>query len=891
MVLVPSWGQTPNRVLICGEAPGKEEASAYPPRPFIGAAGREQRWYCSLYRMNPELWRQTNVIPLYKPGNPDPTLALIEKYTPRLIREVFECNPEVIVAAGRFAARWFLGEDFEMQAGHGMPHRPGHYDMSRADRCPKGTIIIPIHHPAAGLHEEDLKPVIYADYGGVKKVLDALARRQKISIPRDTLEGKEIYEDVTGRQLEDLIKRDQNKIKSIGMDTEGYFDDQFSIQVCWKPGISYVLRVDQPSFARGIEALNRIKHQITWILHNASTPSGCCYDLTMAKLMGLDLSRCRIYDTMYAAYLLRTIAKGLKPISRRFLDIKMSDFRSLLDGISKDRQVEYLKGIAKLRLPKPQTQIVRDNNNIYRFYTPKIISAVAAGIVRDVLSGKVTKKGPVDPFERWKETDPQQRRMIESTYGKMPRVTLRAVPLADAVVYAARDSDATKRLKPVFCAIHENLDLTRTMRKGMKVLPFFWEMQQNGLPASRKKFADLYEKLDGDVEEVTREISEKYFFGKPINPNSSSQVSQLMSFRGLQPTKYTKPSKRFPNGQVSTSKKSIEHYRYTDPAIALVFTAREIAHIRDYFCVSALDIIPEGCDIWDIHAALRPADTETRRLAAANPNLLAIPVRTEIGRMVRACYVCRPGYVFVGVDLSQIEMRVLAHRSRSKFLIQKFRDNADIHTETAMLVFGVDDPSSMPKDVWEFDFRTPTKTTNFGIIYGQQDTGLHDQLRMKGLTKWTLEECIKLRKEILRVFDIEPFIYKKIQETRKYGYSRSMDGMYRYLPNIHSPNSSKAAEAGRHAVSQDVQGTAQDIIQNSMIHIREDVHRWKAKGIDISPVLQIHDELIFIVPRGMEKKWSRLVIDRMTDPVCCGVQMRVPIVAKAHTGATWAELK
>lgn len=892
-IIVPAWGKTPNNIMLVGEGPGANEAYNKPyPRPFVGKAGQEQRWYLSPYHLDPDRFYLSNVVKTYLPGNPNPTPELIKHWTPHLIKEVHRCNPKVILAAGGFAARWFLGDDASINACHGMPYKPGHFDKNRADRCPPHTIIVPIHHPAAGLHEPALKPTIAYDYKCFHDILGKVNRRERISFVEDEYEGTEIYEDVTGKQLEDILRwEDPEALRYLALDTEGYPDDQYSIQFCWREGISYVLRCSQPDFARGIAAISRLVPTSTFILYDAATPGGTCYDMTMCRIMGLELSRAKIFNTMYWAYLLRVIAKGLKPLCMRFCGMRMFPFESLVAGVAKDKQMDYLSKVVKLNLPKPQTRIVRDNDNTYRYYTPSPIATVTNGIIRDVLSGKKNSKGkPTDPYERWKDVDREQRKMVEERLGKIPRATLADLPLADSTIYAAKDSDGTRRLlKPALKTLKE-LDLTNLMVKGMRTLPFIWEMQQWGMPASRKRFEVLREELDNKYVDLVGDLSRKYFFGNPINPNSGPQVTKLMEFRGIKPEKRTKPSKRFPQGQVSTSKKSIEHYRYTDKAIALVFEAREIAHIRDSFCDTALEIIPDNCDIWTIRANLSPF-TEARRLSAEDPNLLAIPVRTEIGRRVRACYVCLPGETWVGVDLSQVEMRVLAHLSKSPFLIQKFLAGTDVHTETAMLVFGIDDPTTLPPEVWDFDYRLPAKTTNFGIVYGQQDTGLHDQLRMKGLTKWTFDECVKLRREVLRVLQIDSFIQDVIRSVKEKGYVRTMEGMYRYLPNIRSYKPSEVAEAGRHAVSHKVSGMAQDIIQNSMGWIAKDVHRYRDRGHDIKCRLQVHDELLFTVPKGLEVEWSEKVIHRMTNPKYCGVKMRVPIIAKGHTGRDWAELK
>lgn len=429
---------------------------------------------------------------------------------------------------------------------------------------------------------------------------------------------------------------------------------------------------------------------------------------------------------------------------------------------------------------------------------------------------------------------------------------------------------------------------------AMQVLPIFEEMQANGMPASRQALENLYVYLDNQCSEMVTNLSVNYFGGKPFNPESNPQTRSLLLRRGLVGDKRTEA------GVMSTGKKSIEHYRFKDPAIELLFDWREHQHVRDSFVKKLLNEFDDDdpSDIQFLHSTFDPAKTETRRLSTKDPNFLNIPIRTDVGRMIRECFICPENLLMLGADYSQIEMRVLAHFSKSKFLIEKFNHGDDIHAETAIQVFGVR-KEDLEGD-GKFKYRIPAKTTNFGIIYGEQSYGLHDQLRMLGLEGWTLDRCDELIRDIIYLFDIEDYIKETIQKAkyfdwqsgkpRKYkGYIRDAGGMYRYLPNLFSKEPKLAAEAGRHAVSHEIQGTAQTIIQSAMASLRPVIHSMVDAGEYVKWLLQMHDELIFLTNEESVELLERVVVDYMVNH--CGMRLRVPIVVDSHVGRKWSDLK
>lgn len=897
MIIVPGAGPIPSDVMIVGEAPGREEAHHNPPQPFVGKSGREQERYLSRHNLTPRAWRRNNVCQEYTEGNPEPNYDQLGFWTPFLVDEIRQCQPKLIIAVGAYAARWFLGESTSLSLVHGMPHHPGAYDPLVADRCPPNTCIIPIIHPAAGFYTDkndsskiDIRANIADDYSRVASIYKLIKSNKPIPYSHDEYAGHEIYLDVTGNDLELLLSSYGDDLTEIGLDTEGIPGSPWSIQVSPQPGIGWTLRYSQPDFSTGVSSLQHLadSNNVTFILHNAASPSGCMYDIRMCREMGLELRHAPLWDTMYAAYLLRLESQSLKTLAFRWCGMHMANYESIIGDIGREKQISYLKSILNRHslnpFPKPEPRVISSNDGTSKLYKPNPVDKTVARILADIESNKVNKYGePVDPYKRWQGVDDKLRSTVESTLGPIPIGTLNDIPLDRAIYYSSRDPDATLRVKHRLSIEHSRLGLTRLMSDGMQVLPILEEMQSTGMPANRHHFELLQQSLESDLDKIQARISHLYFNGRPFNPKSPQQVEILLRRRGL------KGAKRTSTGRVSTGKKSIEHLRFKDPAMGDVFDWREKAHIRDTFCADVLRRIPPSEQIYIIHTQIKPTTVTTRRLATENPNLLAVPVRSDIGRKIREGYMFDDSTdteeIFGAWDLSQIEMRFLAHESMSKFLCRKFIDGADVHDETARTVFGLHPDDKVDK----FKHRIPAKTTNFGLVYGEQASGLHDQLRMLGLEGWDIKSCEKLIKEVMKLFGIGDYIKSVISKARVDGYVRDHWGMYRYLPQLYSDDPKLSAEAGRHAVSHRIQGGAQGMIQNSMRWLAPHIRQLQQSGLNIKWRLQIHDELIFSFDEWMWDLINPLVLEALT--VHCGIKLRVPVLADGAMAKNWGDLK
>jgi uracil-DNA glycosylase family 4 len=460
MIVVPGAGRLPNPVMLVGEGPGREEANATPPQPFVGRSGAEQDWYLSRHDLRVRNWYRTNVNKIYREGNPDPTPADISEWTPVLQAEVAECSPSLVIAVGRYATQWFLGDDATMDLCHGLPHRPSAFDPTRESRAPAGCVILPVTHPASVFHgsddkKNDIRALIDWDYAQAARVLALIKsnRTREIKYPTDEYPNPH-YEDVSGQYLSDQILLPQalDGIQVLAIDTEGVPGNEWSIQVCANAGEAYLLRCSRADFHLGIEAIQRVVNSGTLIAtHDASTPAGCCYDTIMCRGMGLDLSRANIFNTMTALYLLRFEPQGLKSAVWRWCGMRMTDYMSLIGDIGRGKQVQYLCRVmdhgARTPWPVIEPRVVHEHDGTSRVYSPHGVEQATKSILVDIANCKLDKDGsPPDPWKRWKQVLPEIRATVSKVLGSMPVGTLEDVPLPDATRYACADADGTLRL-------------------------------------------------------------------------------------------------------------------------------------------------------------------------------------------------------------------------------------------------------------------------------------------------------------------------------------------------------------------------------------------------------------------------------------------------------------
>lgn len=879
MKIVPGYGPPDSRLMFIGEAPGQIEATTN--IPFSGPSGSELARYLRMFDIDLNRCYRTNICKEYKVNNPDPTPDQIRFWLPTLLEEIDSIKPDLIVTVGRFSSQVFLGENCgPMEIIHGLPQKSILPDYD--------GIVIPAFHTAAGLWKHEKRSLIRFDYEQVANTYRDIRSGKHINVIEDPYHGKEDYLDLSGKGLADYL----DPIKHcpiIGYDTEGEPDDRISIQISLSPGSGFMLRTDRNDFSIGRDSFVRFLHRCRPIIamHQAQTPDYSCYDVVMSRAENIELNNGLLdwYDTQYWAYIRNIESLSNKTLCQRFQKMEMVEYESLIEGLSEEKQLDYLEKVINLNLPKPDKVREKDNSGYVSFRQPNKIGTTVDRIIADKMNGKVDNKGnPVNLLKRWdkiKESNPEQYKLVTNILGKMPKSTLRDIDYNTATFYACRDADGSLRNALKFQSISTDREKS-LMSEGMKLLPIIESIQRVGVPVSKSKFQSLFTELDSNLDKLNDYISTMFWNGERFNPKSPQDVLLMCKSRGLTPTKKTG------TGGYSTGKDSIEEFRYSDPAIAMIFDFREMQHNRDTYCADILERTEDSdTDINYITSVWRPCKVPSRRMATAHVNILGVPSRTEEGLKVRKCYIAPPGKVWAGFDLSGIEMRCMASESNDVTLCNAFINGISIHKDTACRLFGIDSIDKVSK----LD-KAVAKTINFLTIYGGAEHRLYTEFRTNNIMKYSLSDCRKLLDDWFSVYSgVDRYCDNVKREAKRVEGVYDYWGAYRSLPGINCGDRKIEAEEARSAVSQKIQGLAAGMIRNSMIWIWSIIKPLMDQGELDKDCLRIfvHDELDFLVSKGQEELIYEIVMEGLTNH--CGVKLKVPVEAEAHFGLSWGDLK
>jgi DNA polymerase-1 len=303
----------------------------------------------------------------------------------------------------------------------------------------------------------------------------------------------------------------------------------------------------------------------------------------------------------------------------------------------------------------------------------------------------------------------------------------------------------------------------------------------------------------------------------------------------------------------------------------LVLDYRQLTKLKSTYVDALPALIRAGSG--RVHTTFGQTGTATGRLSSANPNLQNIPIRTELGREIRAAFIAEPGHVLLAADYSQIELRLLAHFSKDKLLVEAFRKGDDIHTLTASQVFGV------PPLMVTADHRRAAKVVNFGIVYGLSAFGLSQQL---GISTGEAKKFIDAYFE--KYAGVRAFIDATLDQARRDGKVKTLFGRVRPIPDINSKNPNQRGFAERTAVNTPLQGTAADLIKVAMIRIDAEIQKRRLKT---RMTLQVHDELVFEVPENEVDEMKTFVRDQMENVH----PLAVPLLVELGVGANWRDLE
>jgi DNA polymerase I len=388
-------------------------------------------------------------------------------------------------------------------------------------------------------------------------------------------------------------------------------------------------------------------------------------------------------------------------------------------------------------------------------------------------------------------------------------------------------------------------------------------MEDVGIRVDPVQLSHLSGRMEQEIARLTGEIYE--LAGKTFNINSPQQLGKIL-FEDMQ---LPAPGKGAKGKAISTAADVLELLALDYPIASKVLEYRQLAKLKGTY-VDALPVLIDAAS-GRIHTTFNQTGAATGRLSSSNPNLQNIPIRTELGREIRASFVPRSGWKLIVADYSQIELRLLAHMSRDAVLVEAFRNGEDIHTRTAAEVFGVPPLMVTP------EHRRNAKAVNFGIVYGQTPFGLAAAL---GIDRKEAETYIRAYFE--RYSGVKRFIDATIAEVRRTGVSVNLYGRKRPIPDIGSKNPNVRGFAERTAVNTPLQGTAADLIKLAMLKIAE-----KLRGMQTRMLLQVHDELVFEAPPEEVEAVRTMVKSEMESVE----RLIVPLVVDVGVGDNWRDAK
>ncbi len=441
---------------------------------------------------------------------------------------------------------------------------------------------------------------------------------------------------------------------------------------------------------------------------------------------------------------------------------------------------------------------------------------------------------------------------------------MRDLSPADVYEYAAEDADVTLQLKYILeKEIHDNnLDFLCN-EVEMPLVKVLTEMETTGIAIDRDALKESSIIMTANLATMEAEI--QALAGQPFNVNSPKQIGEML-FDVLAIGGKAKKTK---TGQYSTSEDVLEGLKGKHPIIEKILEQRGMKKLLSTY----IDALPELINprTGKIHTSFNQAVTATGRLSSSNPNLQNIPVRDAQGREIRKAFSAEPGSLFLSADYSQIELRLMAHLSQDPSMIQAFRDGLDIHAATAAKIYKI------PLEEVSSDMRRKAKTANFGIIYGISVFGLAERM---GVSRTEAKELID---GYFNTYpQVKAYMDASIEKARENGWVETLYHRKRYLQDIHSQNANVRGYAERNAINAPIQGTAADIIKVAMVKIAQALEK---QGLKTTMILQVHDELNFIVPENELDRVKELVAYEMEN----AVQLDVPLKADVGVGKNWLE--
>lgn len=455
---------------------------------------------------------------------------------------------------------------------------------------------------------------------------------------------------------------------------------------------------------------------------------------------------------------------------------------------------------------------------------------------------------------------------IESLIGKKGKnqKTFDQLDLEVQKEYAVEDADITLRLKHILEPQLPAVKADKLLKEiEMPLMGVLTEMEVEGIRVDAEVLKDQSEKISKEIQSIEKKIYE--YSGEEFNLNSPKQLGEIL----FDKLKLDPKAKKTKTGQYKTGEEILVKLKDRHEIIEKILDYRQLQKLSSTY-VDALpkEINPET---GRIHTTFVQTTAATGRLASTNPNLQNIPIRSEQGRQIRKAFVARDqNHVLMSADYSQIELRVIAELSQDPKMLESFKKGEDIHRATAARVFNVTQEEVTREQ------RDQAKTVNFGIIYGVSAFGLAEQT---GLSRSEARQLIDTYYETYPV--LKNYIENQIHLAREQGFVETILGRRRYLKDINSRNAIVKGHAERNAINAPIQGSAADIIKIAMINLHEKLQ----KDFKTKMLLQVHDELIFDVPKAELEPVQKLIKETMES----AVKLSIPLIVDIGVGENWLE--
>ena len=442
--------------------------------------------------------------------------------------------------------------------------------------------------------------------------------------------------------------------------------------------------------------------------------------------------------------------------------------------------------------------------------------------------------------------------------------SMRDLSPSEVYEYAAEDADITLRLKNILEPKLKELEVEDLFwNVEMPLVPVLASMEMNGVCIDTNTLKETSNNLTNRLADIEHHIYE--LAGESFNIASPRQVGEILFGK----MKIVEKPKKTKTGQYVTSEEVLQQLRSKSPIIDEILNYRGLKKLLSTY----VDALPKLINprTGHIHASFNQAITSTGRLSSSDPNLQNIPVRDDDGKEIRRCFIPEPGCLFFSADYSQIELRIMAHLSEDKNMVEAFREGSDIHAATAAKIWHED--ISQVTDAQ----RKKAKTANFGIIYGITTFGLAQRMNIDN------KEAKQIIEDYFLTFPgVKAYMEKSKEMARQKGYAETLFHRRRYLPDINSKNATVRGFAERNAINAPIQGSEADIIKVAMVRI---YNRFKAEGIRSKMIIQVHDELNFSVYPEEKEKVEQIVVEEMQR----AYPLSVPLIADAGWGNNWLE--